>query len=471
MGKTTKHENQQGEGVLTDQTQRFQKTRALSAQTRAESNLALPCAVREQVQTATARSAVPAPRGSTKRRSDLESLHPVVRRKVKAVLKKLDAAGIPMKVFETYRSPYRQANLFAQGRTAPGNRVTNAGAWESYHQYGVAADFVRFEDGKWNWNTRTAAERAQWDQFHDIARAEGLEPLSWEKPHVQLVGHSLTQLMNGDYPEGGDEKWSDNLSDAISGWTGSDAPPFPDDAERPAMPSAPGTELGASSWHSLNGGDEWAYDQGGVYTRHANGDLKVWRTAGAPITVQEILAQLGVEIDAASAKYGVAKELIAMTIATETAIYRQAGFTGPETFRWEQGYTVGATGDPQLDGREKGDYSAGPMQVLSDTARWMNNTYDLGYDNATDFTFFKNKPNPKTEHIGLYDPAHCIDVGTQYIAHNMARTGDNPLLVAAAYNAGGIYPSSGNHWRIRSHGTHLDRAAEWYGDACFVLYG
>ena len=167
----------------------------------------------------------------------------------------------------------------------------------------------------------------------------------------------------------------------------------------------------------------------------------------------------------------VARELIVMTIATETAAMRMAGFTGPDTFRWEQGYTVGATGDPSLDGREKGDYSAGPMQVLSDTARWMNNVYDLGYDNAKDFTFFKNKPNPKTAKIGLYDVDHCIDVGTAYIRHNMAKTGSNPILVAAAYNAGGLYPSSGNHWRIRSYGNHLDRAAEWYGDACFVLYG
>jgi peptidoglycan L-alanyl-D-glutamate endopeptidase CwlK len=405
------------------------------------------------------------------RRADLEALHPVVRRKVKAVQKKLDAAGIPMKVFETFRSPHRQAKLFARGRTAPGSRVTNARAWESYHQYGMAADFVRFENGKWNWNTRTVAERAQWDQFHDIARAEGLEPLSWEKPHVQLVGHSLTRLMNGDYPEGADDSWAANLTEAIAGWSDPGAPPFPDDAERPPMhPVTPGP-TSTNDWHAVNGGDAWAYDKGGVYTRKPNGDLKVWRTAGAPITVQEVLAQMGDAIRAASRKYDVAPELIVMTIATETAAFRRVGFTGPDTFHWEQGYTVGATGDPQLDGKEKGDYSAGPMQVLSDTARWMNNVYDLRYNNATDFAFFKNKPNPKTDHIGLYDVDICIDVGAAYIRHNMARTGDNPLLVAAAYNAGGIYPSSQNHWRIRSHGTHLDRAAEWYGDACFVLYG
>lgn len=411
------------------------------------------------------------PKGSTKRRNDLNALHPVMRRKVKAVQKKLDAAGIPMRVFETYRSPHRQAKLYAKGRTDSGSRVTNANAWESYHQYGVAVDFVRFENGKWNWNTRTAVERAQWDQFHDIARNEGLEPLSWEKPHVQLANLTLTQLMNGDYPDGGDEAWETALSDAIASWEGPDAPPYPEEAERPPMQSPVQSAREALHWHSMFNGDPWAYDRGGVYTSLPGNTVKTWRTPGAPITVQEILAQFGDAIRQASTAHDVPVELIVMTIATETSAYRSAGFTGPDTFRWEQGYVVRATGDPHLDGREKGDYSAGPMQVLSDTARWMNNAYNQGYDNSRDFTFFKNKPNPKTDHIGLYDAETCIDIGTRYIRHNMSLTGDNPLLVAAAYNAGGLYPSSQNHWRIRSHGTHLDRAAEWFGDACFVLFG
>ena len=101
------------------------------------------------------------PSGSIKRTAEMAFLHPEVRRKVKAVQKKLDNAGIPMKTFETFRTPHRQANLYAQGRTKPGRRVSNAGPWKSYHQYGLAADFVRFENGKWNWDTDTAQNRAE----------------------------------------------------------------------------------------------------------------------------------------------------------------------------------------------------------------------------------------------------------------------------------------------------------------------
>lgn len=411
-----------------------------------------------------------------KRFTDLAHLHPVVRAKVAAVQKQLDSEGIPMKVFEAFRTPQRQAYLFAKGRTASGDKVTNANAWESYHQYGMAADFVRFENGGWNWHDKTVKENQEWDRFHEIAKKNGLEPLSWERPHVQIVGVTLTELRNGAYPAGGDESWASNLSKAITGWAGAGAPPLPEDSLRPAMQSPSViTSLGVSSteanWHSMFGGDGWAYDNKGVYTRDHQGNLKTWRTVGAPITVQEILAKHGAAIAAASAKHGVSPALIVMTIATEAGQYRIDDFTGPKTFRWEQGYAVGATGDNTLDGKEKGDYSAGPMQVLSDTARWMNNLMSLGYDNAEDLKFFKDRPKNVPTDLGLYKSKICIDIGTAYIKHNFEKTGDDPLLVAAAYNAGGLYASKDNHWRIASYGNHIDRAAEWYGDACFVLNG
>ena len=407
-----------------------------------------------------------------KRDADLDHLHPVVRRKVVAVQKKLDQENIPMRVFEAFRAPERQAFLYAKGRTAPGKKVTNAEPWESYHQYGVAADFVRFENGGWNWNNSTPAQKQQWDRFHEIARGEGLEPLNFEKPHVQLVGTSFAELLGGDYPDGGDDKWAANLTAAINRWPGSRKPPVPELGARPPMPviAVTNTEtVSTSSWVSRFGGDAWRYDASGVYTAAPDGSLKLWRTAGTPITVQEILSLYGAEIMAAAAKHTVPPALIVMTIATETGIYRMDKFTGPRTFRWEAGYKVNATGDPAIDGKEKGDYSAGPMQVLSDTARWMNGVRSLGYDGAKVFRFYKNKPAKPPEDLGLYDPATCIDAGTSYIRHNMPVTGDNPLLVAAVYNAGSLRPSPDNHWRIHSFGNHIDRAAEWYGDACAVL--
>lgn len=405
----------------------------------------------------------------TERDTDPAHLHPGIREKVAAIQSALESENIPLRFFEGFRLPQRQAYLYAQGRTAPGPKVTGARPWHSYHQYGLAADFVRFENGGWNWNNATSTERAQWDRYHEIAREHGMEPLSFEKPHVQLPDHSLTRLMNGDYPGGGDESWAGNLSASIVGWGGGNAPPVPEDAPRPSLAlTASSVTAGGLNWHSMFGGDAWAYDGNGVYSALPNGQIKTWRTPGPPVTVWEILTLHGDAIRDASARHGVSQALIVMTIATETSRYRRYGFTGPETFRWEPAWVVRATGNSKLDGKEKGDYSAGPMQVVADTARWVNTKLGLGHDNATDFKFFKNQPSPPAT-LGLYDARICIDVGAAYIRINMPSTGDDPVLVAAAYNAGGLYPSSGNHWRIKSYGNHIDRAAEWYGDACAVL--
>ena len=78
-------------------------------------------------------------------------------------------------------------------------------------------------------------------------------------------------------------------------------------------------------------------------------------------------------------------------------------------------------------------------------------------------------PRPAPDKLGLYDAETSIRCGAAYIAHQSRETGGNPMLVAAAYNAGSLKPSSENHWRIHTYGNHIDRAAEWYGDAAFVL--
>jgi peptidoglycan L-alanyl-D-glutamate endopeptidase CwlK len=41
-----------------------------------------------------------------------------------------------------YRSKKEQNELYAQGRSKPGQVVTNAKAGQSYHNYGLAVDFV-----------------------------------------------------------------------------------------------------------------------------------------------------------------------------------------------------------------------------------------------------------------------------------------------------------------------------------------
>ena len=159
-----------------------------------------------------------------RRDTNLQNLHPVVRDKINELTTLFEAESLPFRLFEGFRSPQRQAGLYAQGRSKPGRIVTKAQPWSSYHQYGVAGDFVLFIDGKWSWDD--SGERAQWwTRLHELARNVGLKPLSWELPHLQLQDLTLNDLKAGRYPEGGDDDWAENLEDAIETWAGPPLPP------------------------------------------------------------------------------------------------------------------------------------------------------------------------------------------------------------------------------------------------------
>lgn len=64
---------------------------------------------------------------------------------------KANAAGIQIGIFEGYRSPQRQAELYAQGRTAPGKIVTKSQPGFSWHQWGLAVDIAGLVKRQWSW--------------------------------------------------------------------------------------------------------------------------------------------------------------------------------------------------------------------------------------------------------------------------------------------------------------------------------
>lgn len=108
-------------------------------------------------------------------------------------------------VFESIRAPSRQRALYERGRDPLaadfGRTVTRAQAYQSAHQYGLAVDLVFHLGSGWSWEEPSPGA---WERLHDIARAEGLEPLSFEKPHLQLEDFDWRVLPPG--PED-DEGW------------------------------------------------------------------------------------------------------------------------------------------------------------------------------------------------------------------------------------------------------------------------
>lgn len=131
---------------------------------------------------------------------DIKELHPKVAQLAELFVVRCKAAGIDVLITSTYRDNASQNALYAQGRTTPGNKVTNAKGGQSFHNYRVAFDFVPLVHGKAQWNdTRT------FEKCGSIAESIGLEWAGrWtgfkELAHCQFTnGLTLKDFQSGKF--------------------------------------------------------------------------------------------------------------------------------------------------------------------------------------------------------------------------------------------------------------------------------
>ena len=86
------------------------------------------------------------------------------------------ACGVPIVITQGLRTIAEQDALYAQGRTKPGQIVTNARGGYSYHNFGVAIDFaLLLPDGGVSWDTKRDGDGdgiADWDEV--VAQAKRL---------------------------------------------------------------------------------------------------------------------------------------------------------------------------------------------------------------------------------------------------------------------------------------------------------
>lgn len=104
----------------------------------------------------------------------IEDLHPIVAAKCCDFLSRCKVAGIDVLITSTYRDNESQEALYAQGRTAPGARVTNAKPGQSWHNWRVAFDVVPLRHGKPVWGT-AGADGELWARVGRAGEASGLE--------------------------------------------------------------------------------------------------------------------------------------------------------------------------------------------------------------------------------------------------------------------------------------------------------
>jgi len=125
-------------------------------------------------------------------------LDPFVETKCIAFITRCKHAGIDILITSTRRDFEAQHELYLQGREKPGKIVTNADAGYSFHNFGVAFDFVPIVNGKPVWD-----DVALFTKCGEIAESLGLEWAGrWEKfkelAHCQYTkGITLAEFRSG----------------------------------------------------------------------------------------------------------------------------------------------------------------------------------------------------------------------------------------------------------------------------------
>lgn len=127
-------------------------------------------------------------------RKSLDNLLAVDLRMVRLMSRAIVYSPIDFAIVEGVRSTRRQQELYAQGRTAKGMKVTNVDGVKvrSKHQLGLAVDICPYIDGKLAWDNLEAFVTIA-GHIKETAGIMGIEISwggdwkgSWDKPHFEL---------------------------------------------------------------------------------------------------------------------------------------------------------------------------------------------------------------------------------------------------------------------------------------------
>ena len=127
---------------------------------------------------------------------DITLCHPRIQTLAAELIKECEKQGLQIKIGETLRTTAEQDALYAQGRTKPGNIVTNAkgSSYKSQHQWGIAFDFYLKMDVDGDGKIADDAYNDSKGHFRKAAEIGKKLGLAWggdwssivDKPHLYL---------------------------------------------------------------------------------------------------------------------------------------------------------------------------------------------------------------------------------------------------------------------------------------------
>lgn len=137
----------------------------------------------------------------------IKQLHPSVRGEMMKIINECNAAltgRAQVRISQGMRTFDAQNALYAQGRTKPGKKVTNAKAGQSIHNYGLAVDIVLIIDGKTaSWDVKSDWDndrKADWMECVEIFKKHGWDwGGDWKSfkdmPHFEKKGYTWRTLI------------------------------------------------------------------------------------------------------------------------------------------------------------------------------------------------------------------------------------------------------------------------------------
>lgn len=198
---------------------------------------------------------------------DIKVLHPRLQGKIIELQNLCKKNGIVIGIGECLRTAAEQDALYAQGRTVPGNKVTNAkgSTFSSMHQWGTAFDFYLLMDIDGDGKTADDAFNNSTCMFNKVGKLGQSIGLEWggswkspvDLPHFQLsdwgsTASKLKQIYGA--PDAFMRTWGSSIAS---------------DTEKPASITTPSkTQLVVEPAKSKN------YNYAGTYRTTANLNLR-----------------------------------------------------------------------------------------------------------------------------------------------------------------------------------------------------
>lgn len=140
----------------------------------------------------------------------IAQLHPMISSDVRRIVCHINnnvlTGRAKVRVSQGVRTWAEQTELYAQGRTKPGKKVTNAKAGQSIHNFALAFDIVLIIDGKEaSWDTQKDWDGDKQSDWMEVVTEFKKEGFSWggdwrsfkDMPHFEKTfGKTLAQLQN-----------------------------------------------------------------------------------------------------------------------------------------------------------------------------------------------------------------------------------------------------------------------------------